>query len=39
VVIRHVPQLTFVPDESGRRAVRIEQLLDELDRRGGERKP
>lgn len=30
VVMRHVPALTFVHDTSGRRAVRIEQLLDEL---------
>lgn len=33
VVMRHVPTLTFHHDASGERAVRIETLLDELDRR------
>ena len=32
VVMRHVPSLTFHHDSSGERAVRIETLLDELDR-------
>jgi ribosome-binding factor A len=32
VVMRHVPTLTFHHDASGERAVRIETLLDELDR-------
>ncbi len=39
VVLRHVPLLTFIPDTAGERAVRVEQLLDELDReakKGGE---
>jgi len=35
VVIRHVPLLTFVPDTSADRALRIEQLLDEIDRPTG----
>jgi ribosome-binding factor A len=30
VVIRHVPLLTFHHDVSGARALRIEQLLDEI---------
>ena len=34
VVMRHVPTLTFHHDASGERAVRIEQLLDEMDREG-----
>jgi ribosome-binding factor A len=34
VVIRHVPLLTFHHDASGARALRIETLLDELDRKG-----
>lgn len=33
VVIRHVPLLTFIPDTAGERAVRVEELLDELDRK------
>lgn len=37
VVMRHVPTLTFHHDASGERAVRIETLLDEMDREG--RKP
>ncbi|MBA3850291.1 MAG: ribosome-binding factor A [Opitutus sp.] len=37
VVMRHVPLLTFHPDAAGERAVRIETLLDELERK--ERKP
>lgn len=32
VVMRHVPTLTFHHDVSGERAVRIESLLDEMDR-------
>ena len=32
VIIRHVPELTFVQDESGRRALRVEALLDEIGR-------
>jgi ribosome-binding factor A len=32
VVMRHVPLLTFVHDASGERALRIESLLDELDK-------
>lgn len=34
VVMRHVPLLTFHHDASGERAVRIEHLLDEMDREG-----
>lgn len=34
VVIRHVPTLTAHLDESGARALRIEQLMDEIDRKG-----
>lgn len=34
VVLRHVPMLTFHHDAAGERAVRIERLLDELDRPG-----
>ena len=34
VVIRHVPLLTFHLDASSDRALRIEQLLDEIDRGG-----
>jgi ribosome-binding factor A len=33
VVMRHVPTLTFHHDASGERAVRIEQMLDEMDRK------
>jgi ribosome-binding factor A len=33
VVMRHVPTLTFHHDSSGERAVRIEQMLDEMDRK------
>jgi ribosome-binding factor A len=33
VVIKHVPLLTFVPDATMHRAIRVEQLLDELDRK------
>jgi ribosome-binding factor A len=33
VVIKHVPLLTFEPDATMHRAVRVEQLLDELDRK------
>lgn len=33
VVLRHVPLLTFVHDDAGIRAVRIEQLLDEIERK------
>lgn len=33
VVIKHVPLLSFVPDATMHRAVRVEQLLDELDRK------
>ncbi len=32
VVMRHVPTLTFHHDASGERAVRIESLLDEMER-------
>ena len=31
VVMRHVPLLTFHPDTSAARALRIETLLDEID--------
>lgn len=34
VVIRHVPLLTVHQDVSGARALRIEGLLDEIDRKG-----
>lgn len=34
VVMRHVPTLTFHHDASGERAVRIESLIDELDKQG-----
>lgn len=34
VVIRHVPLLTFHLDVSMHRALRVEQLLDEIDRKG-----
>lgn len=34
VVMRHVPTLTFHHDASGERAVRIETLLDEMEREG-----
>ncbi len=33
VVIKHVPLLAFMPDATMHRAVRVEQLLDELDRK------
>ncbi len=33
VVMRHVPLLTFVHDNSAPRAVRVEQLLEEIDRK------
>ncbi len=39
VVMRHVPTLTFHHDASGLRAVRIEQLLDQIDREGKAAKP
>jgi ribosome-binding factor A len=41
VVMRHVPTLTFHHDASGERAVRIEALLDEMERndKAKERKP
>lgn len=32
VVMRHVPLLTFVPDTAADRGVRIEQLLDEIEK-------
>ena len=32
VVIRHVPVLTLVRDLGGQRALRVEQLLDEIER-------
>lgn len=35
VVMRHVPLLTFVHDNSAPRALRIEQLLGEIDRKEG----
>jgi len=34
VVMRHVPLLTFHPDTSAARALRIETLLDEIDKGG-----
>jgi ribosome-binding factor A len=34
VVLRHVPLLTFHPDTSAARALRIETLLDQIDRGG-----
>jgi ribosome-binding factor A len=37
VVMRHVPMLTFHHDASGERAVRIEAMLDEMEKK--ERKP
>lgn len=37
VVMRHVPTLTFHHDASGERALRIESLLDEMERQ--DRKP
>lgn len=36
VVMRHVPLLTFVHDNSAPRALRVEQLLDEIDRGGNQ---
>ncbi len=33
VVMRHVPLLTFVHDNSAPRALRVEQLLEEIDHR------
>lgn len=39
VVIRHVPQLTFVPDTAADRGVRIEQLLDEIEKQPKDSKP
>ena len=35
VVMRPVPALTLHPDASAARALRVEQLLDEIDRKGG----
>lgn len=32
VVIRHVPLLTFVPDTAADRGLRIEQLLDQIEK-------
>ncbi len=32
VIIRHVPLLAFVHDDSAPRALRVEQLLEEIDR-------
>lgn len=32
VIIRHVPLLAFVHDNSAPRALRVEQLLEEIDR-------
>ena len=37
VVMRHVPMLTFHHDASGERAVRIEAMLDEMEKK--EKKP
>lgn len=34
VVLRHVPALTLHPDTSAARALRIEQVFDEIDRHG-----
>jgi ribosome-binding factor A len=34
VIIRHVPLLTFLHDESAPRTLRIEKLLEEIDREG-----
>ncbi len=34
VVMRQVPLLTFIHDDSAPRALRIEQLLEEIDREG-----
>ena len=36
VVLRHVPLLTLHPDVTAARALRVEQLLDEIDRGGGQ---
>lgn len=33
VVMRHVPLLTFIHDNSAPRALRVEQLLEEIDRK------
>lgn len=33
VVMRHVPLLTFLRDNSAPRALRVEQLLEEIDRK------
>lgn len=35
VIIRHVPLLLFVHDDSAPRALRVEQLLEEIDRQEG----
>ena len=35
VVMRHVPLLTFIHDDSAPRAVRVEQLLEDIDRKEG----
>lgn len=32
VVMRHVPLLTFIHDDAARRALRVEQLLGEIER-------
>ena len=37
VIIRHVPLLTFVHDDHAPRTLRVEQLLEEIDRK--EKKP
>jgi ribosome-binding factor A len=39
VVMRHVPTLTFHHDESSERAVRIETLLDEMEKDAKKEKP
>lgn len=39
VVIRHVPLLTFVPDTAADRGVRIEQLLDEIEKQPKSEQP
>jgi len=36
VVMRHVPTLTFHPDNSAARALRIETLLDEIDKKAAQ---
>lgn len=39
VVMRHVPTLTFHHDASGERAVRIEAMLDEMEKADRKEKP